>query len=372
MSLSTNNNLQKGDSNVLNDNKTNSESQTVLFSVYVLWCRVTDMHYVGVTSQPVFRRISDHKCGKGQFVDCEIQRIGWEHWDWWIIEEHVPSELISDCEKKWISLFDCVYPKGYNKTCGGITLFKHGEETKERMRQAQLGKHPSEESKEAMRQAHLGKTLSEEHKANISESMTGEKHPFFGKHHTSEAKEAIRQAHLGRHHSEETKSQMSVDRKGENHPMYGKKHTEESKAKMRQSHLGNSSRKGVPCSEETKTKIREKSLERDLSGEKNPFYGKHHTDEAKEKNRQAHFGKIPWNKGIPCSESTKAKIRKANRGKKRSEKTKALMREKARARAAAKRAAKAVAEENLIAANSTPTSLSTLNDAVILQKGLRA
>ena len=351
----------------MNDNKRSSTCQTILFSVYVLWCNKTNMHYVGITSQPVFRRISDHKRGKGQFVDCEIQRIGWEHWDWWIIEERVPSELISDCEKKWISLFDCVYPKGYNKTCGGITLFKHSEGTKERMRQAQLGKHHSEESKEAMRQAHLGKTLREEHKAHISESMTGEKHPFYGKHHTDEAKEAIRQSHLGRHHSEETKSQMSADRKGENHPMYGKKHTEESKARMRQSHLGNSARKGIPCSEETKAILREKALERGLSGENNPFHGKHHTEEAKEKNRQAHLGKIPWNKGIPCSESTKAKIRKANRGRKRSEETKAKMREKALARHAAKRAAKAVAEENLAATNSTPTNLSTLLDAVIFQ-----
>jgi hypothetical protein len=28
-----------------------------------------------------------------------------------------------------------------------------------------------------------------------------------------------------------------------------------------------------------------------------PMLGKNHTQEAKEKNRQAHLGKIPWNKG---------------------------------------------------------------------------
>ncbi|MBQ7723875.1 MAG: hypothetical protein IJT57_06070, partial [Selenomonadaceae bacterium] len=94
----------------------------------------------------------------------------------------------------------------------------------------------------------------------------------------------------------------------------------------RQAHLGNSSRKGIPCSEETKAKIREKALAKNMNGENNPFYGKKHTEE-----------------------------------------TKALMREKVLARHAAKRAAKAVAEENLAAANSTPTSLSTLLDAVIFQ-----
>lgn len=33
------------------------------------------------------------------------------------------------------------------------------------------------------------------------------------------------------------------------------------------------------------------------SGSRNPFYGKRHSDEAKEKNRLAHLGLIPWIKG---------------------------------------------------------------------------
>ena len=103
--------------------------------------------------------------------------------------------------------------------------------------------------------------------------------------------------------------------------------------------------KGKTASLETKTR-----LSAIRTGEKNPFYGKHHTEEAKERNRQAHLGKPAWNKGVPCSEEAKA-----------------ILREKALARAAAKRAAKAVAEENLAAANSMPTSLSTLLDAVVLQ-----
>lgn len=35
----------------------------------------------------------------------------------------------------------------------------------------------------------------------------------------------------------------------------------------------------------------------DITGEKNPFYGRHHTEESKQKSREAHFGKVPWNKG---------------------------------------------------------------------------
>ena len=66
--------------------------------------------------------------------------------------------------------------------------------------------------------------------------------------------------------------------------------------------------------------------------------GYKHTPEAIEKNRQAHLGKIPWNKGlkgvmkawnkgISQSEETKEKIRQANIGKKYGEETRNKHRE---------------------------------------------
>lgn len=36
--------------------------------------------------------------------------------------------------------------------------------------------------------------------------------------------------------------------------------------------------------------------------EKHPFWGKHHTKKAKEKNRLAHLGKSAWNKGKKYTE----------------------------------------------------------------------
>ena len=285
----------------MNDNKPKEKSQTVLFSVYVLWCRVTGKFYVGVTHRKVETRISEHKRGK-LFIDTEIQRLGWEeNFDWWVVESHVPANLISEREQYWVGFLDCVHPKGYNKTCGGISNITMSEDSCEKIRQKALAR-----------------------------NMSGENNPFYGKRHTEDTLAKMRSKRF----SNETRARMSESHMGEKNPMYGKPGTRK---------------------------------------------GKHHTTEAKEKNRQAHLGKIPWNKGIPCSKSTKAKICKANRGRKgpmtgkhHSEETKKLLREKVLARHAAKRATKAVAEENLAAANSTPTSLSTLNDAVILQKGLRS
>ena len=236
------------------NNKNSQESQTIVyFDVYVIWCRCTNQFYIGTTSRKVETRIREHRRGKKQFIDREIQHVGWENFDWWTVEEHIPSDQISECEKKWVATLDCVYPKGYNRTTGGIGNFKASKETCEKIKQSRLGKKRA--------------PFTEEHKANLSKSRMGEK---------------------------------------------------------------------------------------------NPFFGKHHTEESKEKNRQAHLGKS-------LTEEHKTKIGAAGRGRKASEKTRAILREKALARHAAKRVAKAVAKENLAAANSTPKSLSTLSDAVVFQ-----
>ena len=251
----------------MHDSKNQETCQTLpLFAVYVIWCRITNMHYVGVTGRKVEQRICEHKRKKHQHIDCEIQRLGWEgNYDWWIVEEHVPADQISDCEQKWVGIFDCVFPKGYNKTCGGIKFFKHTEETKAQMRnrrhteeekakisKGNRGKKRTEEQRANIRNSHLGKKLTEEHIAKIAKGNRGKKR-------TQEFKENLRQARLGKKHNKETKEKMSAKKSGENHPMHGKHHTSETKAIMRESHLGKE------FSEEHKAKLREKALERGMS-----------------------------------------------------------------------------------------------------------
>lgn len=327
----------------MHDSKNVKDCQTVpLFAVYVLWCRLTDMHYVGVTRQKVTTRIRQHKKGKQQFIDKEIKRLGWDgNWDWWVVEDHVPADQISDCEQKWVSVFDCVFPKGYNKTCGGISKLTVSDDTREIIRQKALARDISGENNPM-----YGKHHTDEAKAAISAKLSGEKSPNYGKS----------PANKGVPHTDEEKAKISAAVSGEKNGFFGKHHTEEAKERNRQAHIGKpGSRKGKKHTEESKALMREKALARDTSGEKNSFFGKHHTEESKEKNRQKQLGRIPWNKG-----------------KKMTEEQKAIMREKGRATRAAKRAAKAVAEENRAAANTTPTNLSDLLDAVILQKGLRS
>lgn len=83
---------------------------------------------------------------------------------------------------------------------------------------------------------------------------------------------------------------------GEKNPMYGKNHTSETRDRISKMKLGiPSPRKGVPMSEEGRKNIAEAIRLNPPAGEKNPFYGKHHSEETKEKLRSTRIGKLPAN-----------------------------------------------------------------------------
>lgn len=80
------------------------------------------------------------------------------------------------------------------------------------------GSHHTEESKQNLREANLGEQLSKEHKQHLRDSsphLSGENHPMYGKHHTKEAKEKIREGNLG-------EKNHNYGKKGEKSHMYGK------------------------------------------------------------------------------------------------------------------------------------------------------
>jgi len=103
-----------------------------------------------------------------------------------------------------------------------------------------------------------------------------------GRKHTEETKLKLRNLHLGKKRSNLTKDKLKIARQNRTGPFFkGRKHTEESKRKMSQSKLGRVPwNKGIPCTEEQKEKIR-KTLSSKLP-EETPFFGRHHTEETKE------------------------------------------------------------------------------------------
>lgn len=108
--------------------------------------------------------------------------------------------------------------------------------------------------------------LTEEHKRKISEGNKGKV-----------ISEETRQKRIGHIVSESTRKKISEKKMG---------------------HI---------VDESTRKKISEKNKGR-LVGEKHPMYGKHHTEDAKRRNSEAHKGKTPWNKGKGTPEEVRRKI----------------------------------------------------------------
>jgi hypothetical protein len=96
-------------------------------------------------------------------------------------------------------------------------------------RNPMFGKHHSEETREKMRKANIGKpksaiTLEKLRLANIGK-QSKEKNPMFGKHHSEEAREKMRKAKLGKYN-------------GKNNPNFGKRHSKETCEKIRLTNSG--------------------------------------------------------------------------------------------------------------------------------------
>ncbi len=205
--------------------------------IYKLTCDKNDKIYIG-KSINIRNRLRSHKNCKGKcYFENAILKHGWDSFTVEILEifenfdksnnEH--KMLIVDREEYYIKLFDSTNNDiGYNicNRSTDRTGIPHSTETKEKMRQSQLGN-----------SNHLGKLHSEESKEKMRQAKLGvKKNP-----HSRETKEKMRQAKLG------------------------KPKTIEHIENIRQSKIGKpSNRKGVKLSEETKEKMRQSQLKRRL------------------------------------------------------------------------------------------------------------
>lgn len=105
---------------------------------------------------------------------------------------------------------------------------------------------------------------------------------FQGRKLSEEHRQKISESKIG-----EKNPMYGVSLYGETNGMYGKHHSEECRQKMKEMFSGeNNPMYGKHHTEKTKKKISE-ARKGKYGGENNPFYGKSHTDETKEKMRNA-------------------------------------------------------------------------------------
>jgi len=102
------------------------------------------------------------------------------------------------------------------------------QETKDRIRRANTGKIRSIESRGKQSANSKGRHFSEEHKQKLSEASKGR---IFSEEH----RENMSKARINRVITDETKRKLSESHKGEKNSFYGKHHTDETKRKIRES-----------------------------------------------------------------------------------------------------------------------------------------
>ena len=245
--------------------------------IYIICNNITGKLYIGQTTQGfdkrynrngngierVYNLLNDRKnCGihYNKHLLNSIKKYGFEAF--YIEKEYkvaYSKEELDFWEKYYIKMFNTTNPKyGYNNESGG----SHGsgipsKETRVKMSEAQKGKHLSEETKKKISESNKGKMSGEKHPNYGNHKLAGENNPMYGKHHTEEAKKKISEKVKERWKNQEYRNKMeelikervkdpeyirkmSEVQKGlhsaEKNPMYGKKHTEETRRKMSENH----------------------------------------------------------------------------------------------------------------------------------------
>ena len=171
----------------------------------------TGKSYIGQTTRHIEKRLEEHRTGKSS--DCvaiynAIQLYGWDNFEkeWY----ECPDNDLNKHEELMIEVLGTLSPDGYNLKEGGGNG-KLSEESKQKMRESQLGKTLSEETKQKMSESRLGIPLAEGHKQNIREARLGIPH-------TDERKQNISEALLGRTLTSEHKQNISeAQRSDKNH-----------------------------------------------------------------------------------------------------------------------------------------------------------
>nr|DAH20548.1 MAG TPA: intron associated endonuclease [Bacteriophage sp.] len=196
--------------------------------------------YIGITGGKVKNRWQNGHGYKKQIFYRAIKKYGWENINHEILFEGLTKKQAGEMEQHLIEKYDCIIPKGYNKSKGG----EYGS----------LGVHPSAETRRKISEGNKGKHQSAETRRKMSEASKG-------KHHSSETRQKLSEANKGKHHSPETRRKISEANKGVNHPFYGKHHSVETRQKLSEAN------KGKHHSSETRQKLSEANKGKHLSAE---------------------------------------------------------------------------------------------------------
>lgn len=203
-----------------------------MYKVYLITNIENKKQYVGITKFSIGQRFLQHT-KRGFILTDAIKKYGNEKFTVKLIEESETAEKAYNLEKYYVKKFNTKIPNGYNMTDGGDGLYGVIIGDKDRKRRSKVMKKLHKEKRTGMH----GKKHSEETRKKMSISGKNIPKPWlYGRVLSENSKQKIREKNLGRIHSEETRKKISEnhhDISGKNNPMYGRKHSDETKEKIR-------------------------------------------------------------------------------------------------------------------------------------------
>lgn len=191
--------------------------------------------YVGSTRQEPKKR---WRYGKGyknsKTVYEPILKYGWDNIKHIVLFSNIDFDRAMIIEQELIKKYDTRNPeKGYNTKCGGQFFTNHSDDFLEKIKNRMRGNTYC-----------VGRKLRPEHIEALRRSNCGSHRPspYKGKHiHTEERKKMFSEMAKERWKNPEYREAHRLhhpNMSGKNNPMYGKHHSEEAKQKIRKAHLG--------------------------------------------------------------------------------------------------------------------------------------
>jgi group I intron endonuclease len=176
--------------------------------IYKLTCNVNGKIYIG-KSVNLRERLVKHKQNReiqNNPITNSIRKYGWDSFSVTILD------VFDYIDNNELLLLESKYIEEYNSTdkAIGYNICKYSTD--------RTGIPHTNETKEKLRRANLGKIHSDETKQRLSDMFSGENHPMYGKHYDKSIIE-----------NRSGEKSYWFGKTGKLHPSYGKSHTEESK-----------------------------------------------------------------------------------------------------------------------------------------------
>lgn len=118
-----------------------------------------------------FSQYKHNKCKGQPKLYYALEKYGWDNFSKEILE-YVDIDMSDDRERFWIKNFNCI-SDGLNCENGGRINKKHCQETKNKLRIANLGKKHSAETRNKIGTSNLGRIVSDETRQKISIAHKG-------------------------------------------------------------------------------------------------------------------------------------------------------------------------------------------------------